>query len=62
MYFVLANFSAWLSVLVLVAIIGWMKASLLFKTPNRKRFLVLFFIDGGYFAVASVVFILLALV
>jgi len=62
MYFVLVNFNVWLAVLVWFANMGWLKASLLFKTPNRKRFLALLGIDGGYFTVAAVVFILLGLI
>jgi hypothetical protein len=48
-----------MAALVWFANIGWMKASLLFKTPNRKRFLALLYIDGGYFTIAALVFILL---
>jgi hypothetical protein len=61
MYFVVVDFNVWLAVFVWFANIGWMKASLLFKTPNRKRFLALLYIDGGYFTVAAVVFILFAI-
>jgi len=61
MYFVLVQFNVWLAVFVWFANIGWMKASLLFKTPNRKRFMALLCIDGGYFTVAAVVFVLLGL-
>jgi len=61
MYFVLVQFNIWLAVFVWFANIGWMKASLLFKTPNRKRFMALLCIDGGYFTLAAVVFILLGL-
>jgi len=62
MYFVLVKYSVCIAVLVWIAVLGWMKASLLFKTPNHKRFLSLFCIDGGYFTVASVVFILLGMI
>lgn len=62
MYFVLTDFCVWLSVFVWFAVIGWMKANLLFKTPNRKRFMALLLIDGGYFTVASLGFVLLALI
>ena len=61
-YFVLVKYSAWLAVAVWFANLGWMKASLLFKTPNRKRFMALLYIDGGYFTVASLVFIVLGLI
>jgi len=60
MYFVLVKHtSICMAALVWFANIGWMKASLLFKTPNRKRFLALLYIDGGYFTIAALVFILL---
>jgi len=62
MYFVLVKYSICLAILVCFATFGWMKASLLFKTPNRKRFMALLYIDGGYFVVASGVFILLGLI
>ena len=61
MYFLLVKCHIVLAVLVCFAVLGWMKASLLFKTPNRKRFMALLLIDGGYFLVASLVFILLGL-
>jgi hypothetical protein len=61
MYFVVVEFNIWLAVLVWFANLGWMKASLLFKTPNRKRFLALLTIDGGYFTLAAAMFILFAL-
>jgi hypothetical protein len=63
LYFVLAKYCGiWIAGLVWFANLGWMKASLLFKTPNRKRFLALLYIDGGYFTVASWVFILMGLI
>jgi hypothetical protein len=63
MYFVLVKHtSVCMAALVWLANIGWMKASLLFKTPNRKRFMALLCIDGGYFTVAAVAFILLGLI
>ncbi len=62
MYFVLIKFNIWLAVLVWFSNFGWMKANLLFKTPNRKRFVALLNIDGGYFTVASLVFILFGLI
>jgi hypothetical protein len=62
MYFVLVKYSIWLAIFVWLANLGWMKASLFFKTPNRKRFMALLCVDGGYFTVAALVFILLGLV
>jgi hypothetical protein len=63
MYFILVkNSCIGIAILVCLAALGWMKASLLFKTPNRKRFMALLFIDGGYFIVASSVFILMGLI
>ncbi|MDR0231064.1 MAG: DUF1761 domain-containing protein [Dysgonamonadaceae bacterium] len=62
MYFVLVKYSIWLAIFVWLANLGWMKASLFFKTPNRKRFITLFCVDGGYFTVAALVFILLGLI
>ncbi|MCL2289842.1 MAG: DUF1761 domain-containing protein [Bacteroidetes bacterium] len=62
MYFVLVKFSICLAVFVWFANFGWMKASLLFKTPNRKRFMSLLLIDGGYFLVTALVFILFGLI
>jgi len=62
MYFVVVKESIWLAALVWLATFGWMKASLLFKTPNRKRFIALLFIDGGYFTVAAVMFVLFGLI
>ena len=61
MYFIVVKYCMGLAVLVWLAALGWMKASLLFKTPNRKRFMALLYIDGGYFTVASLVFVLLGL-
>jgi len=61
MYFVVLKYNIWLSILVCFANLGWMKASLLFKTPNRKRFMAMLWIDGGYYMTASLVFILLGL-
>ena len=61
MYFVLVKYSVCLAIFVWFANFGWMKASLLFKTPNRKRFMALLCIDGGYFLVASLTFILFGL-
>ena len=62
MYFVIVPYSVCLAVLVWFVVLGWMKASLLFKTPNRKRFMALLLIDGGYFTVASGVFILMGMI
>jgi len=62
MYFVLVEYSVWLAILVGIVVLSWIKASLLFKTPNRKRFMALLYIDGGYFVVTSVVFILMRLI
>jgi hypothetical protein len=60
--FVLVEINVWLAVAVWFVNLGWMKASLLFKSPNRKRFMALLLIDGGYYTVASLVFILLGLI
>jgi hypothetical protein len=63
MYFVVVKYtSVYMAALIGFAAFGWMKASLLFKSPNRKRFMVLLAIDGGYFWVASIIFILLGLI
>ena len=63
MYFVLVKYtSACFAAFIWFVTLSWMKASLLFKTPNRKRFMALLLIDGGYFTVASWVFILLGLI
>jgi len=62
LYFVIVPYSVCLAVLVWFVALCWMKASLLFKTPNRKRFMALLLIDGGYFTVASGVFILMGMI
>jgi hypothetical protein len=45
-----------------VAIIGWIKANILFSTPEKQRRIDRIFIDAGYFTLVSVIFILFALI
>ncbi|MGL4908604.1 MAG: DUF1761 domain-containing protein [Bacteroidales bacterium] len=60
MYFLLTQQSLAFSITVLVAISAWQKANLKFQISSWKRFITLSAIDVGYFAIASIVFILFA--
>lgn len=60
MYFVAMQIAWEMGVLILFAMIGWMKASILFSAPERKRRCDLIFIDVGYFMIASIVFMMFA--
>jgi hypothetical protein len=62
MYFILAPLSICLSIFVAVAICGWMKASIIFQTPEKQFRIDRILIDVGYFALASAIFIGLALI
>ena len=62
MYFVLVRVCTGLTILVAVAIIGWMKGSILFSTPTKRRRIDRILIDVGYFTIISVIFILFALI
>lgn len=61
MYFVLTAISIWLSVIVFVAVAAWLKASLKFKIMNWGRYMRVAAIEVGYFTVASILFVLFAL-
>lgn len=60
MYFGLTQISIWWSLIVAVAIAGWMKASLKFQIAEWKRYVTLAIIDVGYFFLASLLFMLFA--
>lgn len=62
MYFVLTPISIWLSVLVVVAVCGWMKVTLRFQIQDCKRWITLCAIDVGYFFVVSTIMVIFALI
>jgi hypothetical protein len=62
MYFVLVQICVGVAIIAAVAIIGWMKANILFSTPGKQRRIDRILIDVGYFTVVSVIFILFALI
>ena len=62
MYFVLVPISIGVAIFAAVAIIGWIKANILFSTPDKQRCIDRILIDAGYFAVISIIFILFALI
>lgn len=61
MYFVVTPISLPIAILIAIAVTAWNKSMLKFQIADWKRFTTLALIDVGYFVVASVVFILLAL-
>lgn len=62
MYFVLVALSAWVAILVVITVCGWMKSTLKFQIAEWKRFMTLALIDVGYFFIASLIFIGFALI
>jgi hypothetical protein len=62
MYFVLVPFGICIAVLVAVAVMGWMKSSIIFQTPEKQFRMDRILIDVGYFALSSAIFIGLALI
>lgn len=62
MYFILTDVSVWLSVIVVVAVCGWMKTTLRFEIADCRRWMTLCGINVGYFFVASVIFVLFSLI
>jgi hypothetical protein len=62
LYFVLVQICIGVAIFAAVAIIGWIKANILFSTPEKQRRIDRIWIDAGYFAIVSVIFILFALI
>jgi hypothetical protein len=62
MYFILAQFGIWFAIFVAIAFLGWMKGQIIFQTPEWKYRVDRIIIDNGYFAIASAIFIGLALI
>ena len=62
LYFVLVQICIGVAIFAAVAIIGWIKANILFSTPDKQRRIDRILIDAGYFAMISVIFILFALI
>lgn len=58
MYFILTPISIYLSIIVVVAVSGWMKSTLKFRISNWKRFMTLATIDVGYFFIVSLIAVL----
>ena len=61
-FFVLANISVWLAIMVLIGIIGWEKAMLNFQFSDFKDFIMAVVIRSGYTFIAGIVYILFALI
>jgi hypothetical protein len=62
MYFVLVPFGICMPILVAITVLGWMKGQIIFQTPEWKFRVDRIIIDNGYFAIASAIFIGLALI
>lgn len=58
LYFLVAPFSIWVSVAIVVAFSAWTKSMMKFQIADWRRFKTLAAIDVGYFVIASIVFIL----
>ncbi len=59
--FVGVKISIFQTTLFLIAMGGWQKASLLFKYPYFKKFLVVALIELGYFMLTIIIFLIFAL-
>ncbi|MDR0438477.1 MAG: hypothetical protein LBH22_09325 [Bacteroidales bacterium] len=62
MYFVLVPFGICLAILVAIAVMGWMKSSIIFQTPEWRFRVDRILIDVGYFFITSAIFIGFALI
>ena len=62
LYFVLVKLCVGVAIFAAVAFIGWLKANILFSTPDKQRRIDRIFLDAGYFAIVSLIFILFALI
>ena len=60
--FTAIKFSVALTVLFIIAAAGWQKASLFFKYPKSSTFATIAAIEVGYFALASLLFLILGMI